>query len=95
MTCHLGEYPRAEDHPTTAITHQGDHYVAEPVGELIARRRTELGLSLQALATALRMSKSNLSRIELADALWPMTIPVEQLAHVLQLPADHSWDLRI
>ncbi len=69
--------------------------MAESVGELMARRRGELGLTQQALADALRTSRSKVSQIESEDGFWPAMVGVDRLAQVLQVPAEVLYAARV
>ncbi len=69
--------------------------MAESVGELMARRRGELGLTQQALADALGTSRSKVSQIESAEGFWPAMVGVDRLAQVLQVPAEVLYAARV
>ncbi len=69
--------------------------MAESIGELMARRRGELGLTQQALADALGTSRSKVSQIESAEGFWPAMVGVDRLAQVLQVPAEVLYAARV
>ncbi len=69
--------------------------MAESIGELMARRRGELGLTQQALADALGTSRSKVSQIESEDGFWPAMVGVDRLAQVLQVPAEVLYAARV
>lgn len=64
----------------------------ETLGEYIARRRKEIGLTQRALAKKARVSSSTLSRIEL-DVGKPGSATLERLADALSIPMSNLADV--